>query len=168
MMAMNGHHYRVKSKSSPYLVEIKIQEFSPSCPTRCPVCQQMFPSATIVCEHLHSDPGCSQRFLPTPSAFHVPEKSPDKPQIGQFHPTSGYIYSFSDSNTYERMKHMKYHSEREKNPYFPFADRDEWELGKFLYAHLTQMQINDFLKLHWVGGSIFAACTIKIIFSGYL
>ena len=66
------------------------------------------------------------------------------------------------------MKHGKYHSEREKNPYFPFADRDEWELGKFLYAHLTQMQINDFLKLHWVGGSIFTACTIKIMFSGYL
>jgi len=51
------------------------------------------------------------------------------------------------------MKQGKYHSEREKNPYFPFTDRDEWELAKFLYTHLNQTQINEFLKLHWVSGS---------------
>ena len=122
----------------------------------------MFPSVTVVCEHLHSDPGCSQRFLPTPSAFRIPEKSPDKPRIGRFHPTSGYIYNLDDVNTFERMKHAKDHAEREKNPYFPFTDRDEWELAKFLYAHLTQTQINAFLKLHWVSSFIFTTCTIKL------
>ena len=115
----------------------------------------MFPLATDVCEHLHNDPGCGKKFLLTPSAFHVPEKTPDKPRIGQYHPTSGYIYSLSDSNTFEQMKQGKYHSERERNLYFPFTDRDEWELGNFLYTHLTQMQINEFLKLHWVSNSPF-------------
>ncbi|KIO06619.1 hypothetical protein M404DRAFT_138348 [Pisolithus tinctorius Marx 270] len=41
-------------------------------------------------------------------------------------------------------------SGREHSPYFPFIDRDEWELGKFLYTHFTQVQIDDFLKLRWV------------------
>ncbi|KAI6000015.1 hypothetical protein EDD15DRAFT_2160215, partial [Pisolithus albus] len=32
----------------------------------------------------------------------------------------------------------------------PFIDTDEWELGKFLYTHHMQTEINTFLKLHWV------------------
>ncbi|KAI6025635.1 hypothetical protein F5J12DRAFT_692540, partial [Pisolithus orientalis] len=35
----------------------------------------------------------------------------------------------------------------------PFADRDEWELAKFLHTHMMQTQINEFLKLHWVSNS---------------
>ena len=54
---------------------------------------------------------------------------------------------------FEQMKKGKYHSEREHNPYFPFTDRDEWELAKFLYVNLMQTQINTFLKLHWVSKS---------------
>ena len=42
------------------------------------------------------------------------------------------------------------HSNGEENLYFLFVDRDEWELGKFLHVHLTQTQVNDFLKLRWV------------------
>ena len=113
----------------------------------------IYPSATAVCEHLHSDPGCGWRFLPTPAALRVPEKSPDQPWVARFHPTSGYLYGLNDSNTFERMKEGKYHSERVHNPYFPFTDRDEWELAKFLYTHLMQTQINNFLKLHWVSES---------------
>ncbi|KAI6004502.1 hypothetical protein F5J12DRAFT_906129 [Pisolithus orientalis] len=35
----------------------------------------------------------------------------------------------------------------EHSPYFPFIDRDEWELGKFLYTHFTQVQIDDFFEV---------------------
>ncbi|KAI6094390.1 hypothetical protein EDD16DRAFT_1787737 [Pisolithus croceorrhizus] len=70
--------------------------------------------------------------------------------MGQFHPTSGYVYNLSDSNTLEQMRWGDLYSECDQNPYFPFPDRDEWELGKFLYTHHTQTEINTFLKLHWV------------------
>ena len=39
---------------------------------------------------------------------------------------------------------------RLKNPYYPFVDRDEWELGKFLCENFSQGQITRFLKLGWV------------------
>ncbi|KAI6104851.1 hypothetical protein EDD16DRAFT_1736785 [Pisolithus croceorrhizus] len=48
------------------------------------------------------------------------------------------------------MRRGDLYSERDQNPYFPFADRDEWELGKFLYTHHTQTEINTFLKLRLV------------------
>ncbi|KAI5981111.1 hypothetical protein EDD15DRAFT_2560938 [Pisolithus albus] len=48
------------------------------------------------------------------------------------------------------MRRADLYPERDQNPYFPFIDRDEWELGKFLYTHHTQTEINTFLKLRWV------------------
>ncbi|KIK11315.1 hypothetical protein PISMIDRAFT_122910 [Pisolithus microcarpus 441] len=60
------------------------------------------------------------------------------------------VYNLSDSNTLERMRQGDHHLEREHNPYFPFIDGDEWELGKFLYTNFTHAQINSFLKLRWV------------------
>ncbi|KAG2039809.1 hypothetical protein BDR03DRAFT_859504, partial [Suillus americanus] len=36
------------------------------------------------------------------------------------------------------------------NPYYPFPDEGEWELGRFLAENLTQTQITKFLKLRWV------------------
>ena len=148
-MAMSGHPWIVKSKSAAILVE-EVQDFAPSHAIQCPVCRQVFPLTNAVCEHLYDDPGCSHKFIPTPSAFTVPDRSPDKPRTGQFHPTSGYIYNLSDSNTFERMRQEDRHSARDNNPYFPFIDRDEWELAKFLHTNLTQTQINSFLKLRWV------------------
>jgi hypothetical protein len=38
----------------------------------------------------------------------------------------------------------------QKNIYYPFTDRGEWELGKFLSENLNQGQIMWFLKLEWV------------------
>ncbi|KAG1840202.1 hypothetical protein DFJ58DRAFT_845463 [Suillus subalutaceus] len=35
------------------------------------------------------------------------------------------------------------------NPYYPFPDEGEWELGRFLAKNLTQTQITKFLKLRW-------------------
>ena len=58
------------------------------------------------------------------------------------------------------MREESGHSNGEENPYFPFVDRDEWELGKFLHAHLTQTQVNDFLKLRWVRDPL-SLCMLK-------
>jgi len=139
------------------LVE-EVRNFAPSHPVQCPVCREVFPSTDAVCEHLYNDPRCSHKFIPTPSAFTVPDRSPHKPCTGRFHPTSGYIYNLSDSNTFERMRQEDCHFARENNPYFPFVDRDEWELAKFLYTNLTQTQINSFLKLHWVSLHLHCIC----------
>ena len=79
---------------------------------------------------------------------------------------SSYIYNLSDSNTFKRMRQVDHHSARENNPYFPFIDRDEWELAKFLYTNLTQTQINSFLKLHWVSLHLRCICH-SIMFVGY-
>lgn len=141
-------------------------ETAPSHPIPCPVCKQVFPSTNAVCTHLHNDPGCSWKFIPPPSAFTVPKKSLDKPHAGRFHPMSGYIYNLSNSNTFERIKQEDRCSARETNPYFPFIDRDEWELAKFLYTNLTQAQINSFLKLRWVSIHLCCMCH-SIIFVGY-
>ena len=113
------------------------------CPTLCPVCGLTFPLTLAVCSHLQ-DSACTRKFLPTPSAFHVPQRSSDKPWTGQFNPRSGYIYGFNESNTF---KHMK---ERQENSYYPFSSKDEWELGKFLLDNFPQSQIDTFLKLEWV------------------
>jgi len=101
-----------------------------------------------------------------PSAFTVPERSPDNPCTGRFHPRSGYIYNLSNSNTFEWIKREDHYSARENNPYFPFIDRDEWELAKFLYTHLTQAQINNFLKLCWVSTDFCGMCC-SIMLVGY-
>ncbi|KAI6152665.1 hypothetical protein BKA82DRAFT_3973610 [Pisolithus tinctorius] len=53
-------------------------------------------------------------------------------------------------NTLEHMKLNEFEPDRKENPYFPFSSKDEWELGKFLYRNLSQMQINDYLKLQMV------------------
>ncbi|KIN96113.1 hypothetical protein M404DRAFT_33596 [Pisolithus tinctorius Marx 270] len=65
-----------------------------------------------------------------PSAFHVTPKS-HALWVSQYHLKSGYIYDMD-------------------NPYFSFSSKDEWDFGKFLYCNLSQMQINDFLKLQLV------------------
>ncbi|KAG2140491.1 uncharacterized protein EDB93DRAFT_1241855 [Suillus bovinus] len=39
------------------------------------------------------------------------------------------------------------------NPYYPFTDQGEWELGKFLVENLNQTQIMKFLKLKWFDAS---------------
>ncbi|KAG1808279.1 uncharacterized protein BJ212DRAFT_1449128 [Suillus subaureus] len=49
------------------------------------------------------------------------------------------------------MKNHEYKAHREHSVYYPFVDRDEWELAKFLSDNLNQGQITCFLKLSWVG-----------------
>ena len=155
----------MRSKSDVILVE-EVWDFAPSHPVQCLVCQEVFSSTDAVCEHLYNNPRCSHKYIPTPSTFTVPDRSPHKPCTGWFYPTSGNIYNLSDSNTFEWMRQEDRHSTRENNPYFPFINRDEWELVKFLYANLLQTQINSFLKLHWVSLHLHCICH-SIMFVGY-
>jgi hypothetical protein len=48
------------------------------------------------------------------------------------------------------MKQDDFEPMREHNVYYPFSDRAEWELAKFLCDNLNQGQITRFLKLLWV------------------
>lgn len=48
------------------------------------------------------------------------------------------------------MKAHNYEAHHAHNVYYPFADREEWELVKFLSDNLNQGQITWFLKLSWV------------------
>ncbi|KAG2352868.1 hypothetical protein BDR07DRAFT_1454796 [Suillus spraguei] len=48
------------------------------------------------------------------------------------------------------MKQDDFEAMREHNTYYPFSDRAEWELAKFLCDNLNQGQITRFLKLLWV------------------
>lgn len=48
------------------------------------------------------------------------------------------------------MKEDDFEQMREHNVYYPFTDRAEWELAKFLCDNLNQGQITQFLKLLWV------------------
>ncbi|KAG1868634.1 hypothetical protein F4604DRAFT_1584510 [Suillus subluteus] len=76
--------------------------------------------------------------------------APGQNRDGRYHPESGSIYGFDHPNTFQRMKDHEYEAHREHNVYYPFADRDEWELAKFLSDNLNQGQMTRFLKLSWV------------------
>ncbi|KAG0699636.1 hypothetical protein DFH29DRAFT_983411 [Suillus ampliporus] len=47
------------------------------------------------------------------------------------------------------MKAHDYEGHHAHNVYYPFSDREEWELAKFLIDNLNQGQITQFLKLLW-------------------
>ncbi|KAG2346736.1 hypothetical protein BDR05DRAFT_997143 [Suillus weaverae] len=49
----------------------------------------------------------------------------------------------------DKLEDDQYAHQRKINPYYPFHDEGEWELGKFLTENLTQTQITKFLKLKW-------------------
>ncbi|KAG1848760.1 hypothetical protein DFJ58DRAFT_729794 [Suillus subalutaceus] len=49
----------------------------------------------------------------------------------------------------DKLEDDQYAYRRKINPYYPFPDEGEWELGRFLVENLTQTQIMKFLKLRW-------------------
>ncbi|KAG1726381.1 hypothetical protein EDB19DRAFT_1897642 [Suillus lakei] len=50
----------------------------------------------------------------------------------------------------DKLEDNEYAYQHKENPYYPFQDEGEWQLGKFLVENLTQTQISKFLKLTWV------------------
>ena len=65
-------------------------------------------------------------------------------------PAAGKIYGRAESFV-DRLRNDKYASFRLQNPYYPFADKDEWELGSFLLGSGMSMQkVDEFLRLKLV------------------
>ncbi|KAG2362498.1 hypothetical protein BDR07DRAFT_1223528, partial [Suillus spraguei] len=62
------------------------------------------------------------------------------------HPHSGYIFG-TGKNMLDKLEDDQDAYRCKENPYYPFLDEGEWQLGKFLVKNLTQTQINKFLKL---------------------
>lgn len=104
-------------------------------------------SVEDLCTHLSNDPRCYA--MPMPLAFRQSAAAGQR-RDGRYHPESGSIYGFDHPNTFQCMKDHEYEAHRQHNVYYPFADRDEWELAKFLNDNLNQGQITRFLKLSWV------------------
>ncbi|EGO25846.1 hypothetical protein SERLADRAFT_437568 [Serpula lacrymans var. lacrymans S7.9] len=66
-----------------------------------------------------------------------------------YHPLSGYTYG-TDLNILEQMQAGKFAKDCKTNCYYPFVDRDELELARFLCENMNQSEINRFLKLPWI------------------
>ncbi|KAG2355692.1 hypothetical protein BDR07DRAFT_1453684 [Suillus spraguei] len=99
----------------------------------CPTCAIQFKSVEDLCTHLTDDPQCNG--VPVPLSVHQPA-GPGEERTARYHENSGSIYAFNAHHIH--------------NMYYPFADREEWELAKFLSENLNQGQITRFLKLLWV------------------
>lgn len=100
--------------------------------------------------------------MPIPHAFRQPA-GPGEERTGRYHPGSGSIYGFHHQNMFDRMKAHDFQSAREHNVYYPFSDREEWELSKFLVDNLNQGQINRFLKLLWVSKIYCHLCRVLVL-----
>jgi hypothetical protein len=53
-------------------------------------------------------------------------------------------------NILEAMENDKYAYRQHLTPFYPFQDQAEFALAKFLCEHLTQSDLEQFLKLEWV------------------
>jgi len=143
----------------------------------CPYCRKRFAN---VLRHLnHHESKCTAWFtLPPPPAHSMsppPEfmddtddRLPSPPTtdfelpgyitLNQPHPqpfrtefpTAGKSYGRTKSFI-DRFHDDKYASYRVQNPYYPFADQEEWELGSFLLGSGMSMQkVDEFLTLKLV------------------
>jgi hypothetical protein len=84
------------------------------------------------------DPGLTEDMVPGPQRPHV-----------KF-PTAGKIYGHT-TTFIDRLNDDKYASHCVQNPYYPFADQEEWELGSFLLCSGMSMQkVDEFLRLKLV------------------
>jgi hypothetical protein len=67
----------------------------------------------------------------------------------QYHSRSGYTFGKAP-NVLQQLQADQYEIYRAANTYWPFKDRADWELGKFLVETMNHSQINKFLNLDWV------------------
>ncbi|KAG1765674.1 hypothetical protein EDD22DRAFT_1014434 [Suillus occidentalis] len=118
----------------------------------CPNCQGEFSTIEAIIAHLNAQSTCwpsdaRPQELPVPPAFRRGNTS-HTPATGHRHPRSGYIFG-TGKNMLDKLEDDEYAYRRRANPYYPFPDEGEWQLGKFLVENLTQTQIDKFLKLKW-------------------
>lgn len=135
----------------------------------CPACGKRFAN---VLRHLnHRDSKCSDWFVAPPSpSFSVsslPPGFPDNMDDAPLSPspinsdpdhqplrvefsTAGKIYGHGKSFV-DYLNDDKYAPYRVRNPYYLFADQEEWELGSFLLRSGMSMQkVDEFLRLKLV------------------
>ena len=82
---------------------------------------------------------------------HARDASPNHPQLLQIEfSTAGKIYGHMKTFV-DRFNDDKHASYWTQNPYYPFADQEEWELGSFLLGSgLSIQKVDEFLKLKLV------------------
>ncbi|KAG0692408.1 hypothetical protein DFH29DRAFT_992564 [Suillus ampliporus] len=121
----------------------------------CPNCNLGdFPSIEALILHLNSEstscwPSKARpKELPVPPVFRR-HGSDQMAATGTCHPQSGYVFGIG-KNMLDRLEDDPYAYWWKINHYYPFHDKGEWELGKFLVENLTQTQMIKFLKLKWV------------------
>jgi len=116
----------------------------------CPGCRADFQSPSAFVDHLSNNERCA---LPNPDNIPIPPafyQWPGEEIYGRYHPNSGFLYD-KGATMLDQMKTDEHKRRREHVVYYPFKDKGEWELGKFLAKNLTQTAINEFLNLSWVG-----------------
>ena len=87
---------------------------------------------------------------PLPPLLIDSEPTGDAKPDFQPHPTAGKIYGRTKTfiDHFNDDKHALY---RAQNPYYLFADQEEWELGSFLLRSGMSMQkVDEFLRLKLV------------------
>ena len=148
--------------------------------TRCPCCRKYFINILCHLNHqqskcanwfddissLHHPPQHNDNYsLEDPAAIH-PEPTPHghlaesscepttpSTQQSLYHVKfSGAGATFGRTETFmDRFNSDKYSGSRVDNIYYPFAGKDEWELGSFLHSSgLSMRKIDDFLRLKMV------------------
>jgi len=104
-------------------------------------------------------------FTPTADSELPGCTTPNRPQPFRTEfPTAGKIYGCTKSFI-DRFHDDKYTSYRTQNPYYPFADREEWELGSFLLGSgMSMRKVDEFLRLKLVFffGHLFTSLTDSI------
>lgn len=142
---------------------------SESLPCGNPHCSQRFESPQDVVEHLNDIYSTCAPFPTLPQVGEASEfdgyqqeyyaqpeaQEPSSVQTNplgrwaKYHPKSGWLYGESD-NTLQQLDQDQFAHRRIHNPYYPFADQDEWKLAKFINETMTLTQADQFLKLGWV------------------
>jgi hypothetical protein len=120
----------------------------------CPHCHREFETTTAVVSHLNNPySSCTNWYVP-PGSQPNPPSNPVRVDPGvsphvKF-PFSGHIFSQGDSFM-DNFYADKFSDHRTSNVYYPFASRDEWELGAFLTeADILMKVIDKFLSLQLV------------------
>ena len=120
----------------------------------CPNCHRLFDTAaTVVCHLNHSYSSCAIWLLPPDPQPNPPsnpvQNGPEVPPPMKF-PFSGHVFTKGE-DFIDRFHTDKFAEHCAENIYYPFASREEWELGAFLsQSNMSMKIIDEFLSLELV------------------
>lgn len=116
----------------------------------CPHCDSLFSSLDALVQHLNAgNADCVSTLedsskAPAPSAFIRGEGETNSED--QYHKyTHGRGMTLLD-----RLKTHEHESHRQYQLYYPFPNKTEWDLGKFLVLHMKRESIPEFLEIQQV------------------